>query len=206
VYLKFTIYLAVIGTSQVFAETRSIAPDLPPLKILAPSRLALGAVSQATVVFKNPLSVKMENIVLTVEGDGLLTEDIENVVGTIDAGATFSHTFDIVGMELGKQELVAGLDSSQVELVAGVTEVVVDEGVEETDPPTLPEAVKVTSVERNISVNKRVSLYTCCIQFPQAKSLEGLHELKIAFALLVAFSPSSCRSTTPMPMIWRDWF
>jgi transglutaminase 1 len=156
VYLKFTIYLAVIGTSQVFAETRSIAPDLPPLKILAPSRLALGAVSQATVVFKNPLSVKMENIVLTVEGDGLLTEDIENVVGTIDAGATFSHTFDIVGMELGKQELVAGLDSSQVELVAGVTEVVVDEGVEETDPPTLPEAVKVTSVERNISVNKRV--------------------------------------------------
>ena len=84
------------------------------------------------------------------------------MVGTIDAGATFSDTFDIVGMELGKQELVAGLNSSQVELVAGVTEVVVDEGTEETDSPTLPEAVKVTSVERNISVNKRVSLYTCC--------------------------------------------
>ena len=75
-YLKFTIYLAVIGTSQVFAETRSIAPDLPPLKILAPSRLALGVQSQATVVFKNPLSVKMENIVLTVEGDGLLTGEL----------------------------------------------------------------------------------------------------------------------------------
>ena len=72
-YLKFTIYLAVLGTSQVFAETKSVAPELPDLKVMAPSRLPLGVKAQATVVFRNPLTVKMENIVLGIEGDGLLT-------------------------------------------------------------------------------------------------------------------------------------
>ena len=75
VYLKFTIYLAVHGTSQVFAETKSRAPDLPELQVLVPSRLALGARAEATVVFRNPLAVEMENIVLTVQGDGLLTSE-----------------------------------------------------------------------------------------------------------------------------------
>lgn len=205
----------MVGTSQVFAESKSIAPELPPLKIMAPSRLALGAKSQATVVFKNPLSVKMENIVINVEGDGLLTgewasvvtaqtvkeasspEDIEEAVGTIEAGATFSHTFEIIGLELGKQELVAGLDSSQVELVTGETEVLVDEGAEETDSPSVPEAVRVRSVERNVSINTRVR--------PQCTNGGNIHRGSCQL-LWYPFPYSTDRCTILMPMMWMDWF
>ena len=59
----------------MFAESKSIAPDLPELKIVTPARLALGAKAQATATFTNPLSVVMENIVLTLEGDGLITSE-----------------------------------------------------------------------------------------------------------------------------------
>lgn len=70
--MRFTIYLAVHGTAQVFSEVVSIAPEPPNLEIIAPKRLVMGTKSRGTVKFKNPLPVKMENVVLTVEGDGLL--------------------------------------------------------------------------------------------------------------------------------------
>lgn len=86
----------------------------------------------------------------------LPTEDIENVVGTIEAGAEFSFSFDVHGLLPGPQELVAGLDSNQVELVSGEAEVLVVEGVEETDAPLPPEEVQVLSVDSNLATNRRV--------------------------------------------------
>lgn len=85
-----------------------------------------------------------------------LADDIENVVGTIEAGAEFSFSFDIHGLLPGEQQLVAGLDSDQVEMVSGEAEVLVVEGVEETDSPWQPE-VEVLSVDLNLATNRRVS-------------------------------------------------
>ena len=121
-------------------------------------------------------------------------EDIEVVVGTIDAGATFTYTFEIVGLEVGTQELVAGLDSQQVELVAGETEIIVDEGSEETDSPTVPEAVKVTSVDRNIDINRRVRRLTWW---------QGDISSLLLYHSLPRFIP--CRSTTQRHMTRKIW-
>ena len=76
VYLKFTVFLAVHGTSQVFSKVVSIAPEPPELEVMAPTRLALGAKSRGTVKFKNPLPVKMKKIVLSVECEGLLNGEL----------------------------------------------------------------------------------------------------------------------------------
>lgn len=65
-------FLAVHGTGQVFSKEVSIAPDPPELQVIAPTRIPLGGKSKGTVKFKNPLPVKMDNVVLSVEGDGLL--------------------------------------------------------------------------------------------------------------------------------------
>ena len=43
----------------------------PQLEVIAPAKLTLGTTSKGTVKFKKPLPVKMEKVVLTVEGDGL---------------------------------------------------------------------------------------------------------------------------------------
>ena len=51
------------------------------------------------------------------------TDDIVHNVGTIGPNAEFTYTFDIVGLKLGKTELVVGLGSDQVELVTGEKEV-----------------------------------------------------------------------------------
>ena len=72
IYLKFTVFLAVHGTGQVFSKEVSIAPDPPELQLIVPTKLPLGGKARGTVKFKNPLQVQMENIVLTLEGDGLL--------------------------------------------------------------------------------------------------------------------------------------
>ena len=77
VYLRFTVFLAVQGSSQVFSEVVPVAPDPPELKITAPEKMVLGGKSRAIIQFKNPLPVKMEKIVLTVEGDGLLSGESE---------------------------------------------------------------------------------------------------------------------------------
>ena len=69
-------FLAVHGTGQVFSEVVPIAPEPPELKIIAPSTIPLGVVSKATIQFKNPLPVKMDNIILTVESDGLLNGEM----------------------------------------------------------------------------------------------------------------------------------
>ena len=50
-------------------------------------------------------------------------EDIVNNIGTIGPNAEFTYTFDIVGLKLGKHELVVGLGSNQVELITGEKEV-----------------------------------------------------------------------------------
>lgn len=65
-------YLAVHEAGQVFSKEVSIAPEPPTLEVIAPAKLTMGTTSKATVKFKNPLPVKMEKVVLTVEGDGLL--------------------------------------------------------------------------------------------------------------------------------------
>lgn len=65
-------YIAVHGTGQVFSKEVSIAPEPPKLEVIAPDKLTMGTTSRGTVKFKNPLPVKMENVVLTVEGEGLL--------------------------------------------------------------------------------------------------------------------------------------
>ena len=69
-------FLAVHGTGQIFSEVVSIAPEPPEINIIAPTKIALGAIAKATIQFKNPLPVKMENIVLTIESDGLLNGEI----------------------------------------------------------------------------------------------------------------------------------
>ena len=51
------------------------------------------------------------------------TEDIVHNIGTIGPNAEFTYTFDIVGLKLGKHELVVGLGSNQVELITGEKEV-----------------------------------------------------------------------------------
>ena len=112
-------------------------------------------------------------------------EDIEHVVGTIDPGAMFSFTFDLLGLVAGTQQLVAGLDSEQVELVGGEREVVVYEGEEETEtPPTPPEEVSVVSVDTNLDTNRRVSLS----QLPLPLSPPS--------SLLPPLSLGGCRFTT----------
>ena len=86
-----------------------------------------------------------------------ISEDIEHVVGTIEAEAVFSFTFDLQGLIGGTQQLVAGLDSDQVELVSGELEVNV---IEDYEPPlsTLPEdEVTVVSLDNNLLTNRRVS-------------------------------------------------
>ena len=98
-----------------------------------------------------------------IECAPVISEDIEEVIGSIDAGATFSQTFAIVGLEEGRQELVASLHSSQVELVSGEAEVTVDEGSEETDSPSVPDVVRVRSIDRNLSTNRRVSSSPLCL-------------------------------------------
>lgn len=79
------------------------------------------------------------------------------MVGTIEAGAEFSFSFDVLGLLSGPQQLVAGLDSDQVEMVSGEAEVQVVEGLEETDSPAPTYEVQVTSVDRNLATNRRVS-------------------------------------------------
>lgn len=79
------------------------------------------------------------------------------MVGTIEAGAEFSFSFDLHGLLPGQQQLVAGLDSDKVEMVSGEAEVLVVEGVEETDSPLQPEEVEVLSVDLNLATNRRVS-------------------------------------------------
>ena len=86
----------------------------------------------------------------------LSAEDIENVVGTIEAGAEFSFSFDLYGLLPGQHQLVAGLDSDKVEMVSGEAEVEVVEGLEETDAPIPPEEVQVVSVDLSLDVNRRV--------------------------------------------------
>ena len=186
VYLRFTVFLAVHGTSQIFSKVVPVAPEPPQITVTAPARLALGAKSRGSVKFRNPLPVKMEKVVLTVEGDGLLegevvspcsacccdccpppppppplslslsAEDVENVVGTIEAGAEFTFSFDLYGLLPGQHQLVAGLDSDKVEMVSGEAEVEVVEGLEETDAPPVPEEVQVVSVDLSLDVNRRV--------------------------------------------------
>ncbi len=51
------------------------------------------------------------------------TEDITDTVGTIGPNAEVSYGFKIVGLKLGKSQLVVGLNSDKVELVSGETEV-----------------------------------------------------------------------------------
>ena len=82
-------------------------------------------------------------------------------MGTIEAGAVFTHSFDIRGLLLGSHQLVAGLDSDQVEMVSGEAEITVDEG-EEEEPPVQPEEVEVVSVDRNLTTNHRVSHHLNC--------------------------------------------
>ena len=45
------------------------------------------------------------------------------VLGTIEGGAELSYPFSVRGLSTGTHQLVAGLDSKQVELVSGETEV-----------------------------------------------------------------------------------
>ena len=71
------------------------------------------------------------------------------MVGSIEAGATFSYPFSISGLVVGKQKLVGGLNSSQVELVSGEAEVLVVEGREETESPAVPDVIRVTSVDHS---------------------------------------------------------
>ena len=75
------------------------------------------------------------------------------MVGSIEAGATFSYPFSISGLVVGKQKLVGGLNSSQVELVSGESEVLV---MEETESPAVPDVIRVTSVDSNLTTNHRV--------------------------------------------------
>ena len=72
VYLRFTIYLAVIGTSQIFSKEVPIAPEPPKLEINVPARMNLGEKAQGVIKFKNPLPVKIEDAILIIESDGLL--------------------------------------------------------------------------------------------------------------------------------------
>ena len=81
------------------------------------------------------------------------------MVGTIEVGAEFSFSFDVAGLLPGPQQLVAGLDSDQVEMVSGEAEVEVVEGVVGTDAPAPPYEVQVVSVDRNLATNRRVSLH-----------------------------------------------
>ena len=60
----------------MFSKVVSVAPEPPKLAVIAPTRLAVGAKSRGTVKFKNPLPVKMENVVVTVECDGLLRGEL----------------------------------------------------------------------------------------------------------------------------------
>lgn len=86
-------------------------------------------------------------------------------MGTIEAGAEFSFSFDLHGLLAGRQVLVAGLDSDKVEMVSGEAEVLVVEGLEETDSPAPPDEVRVVSVERNLATNRRVSCAATCIYY-----------------------------------------
>ena len=81
------------------------------------------------------------------------------MVGTIEVGAEFSFSFDVAGLLPGPQQLVAGLDSDQVEMVSGEAEVEVVEGVVGTDAPAPPYEVQVVSVDHNLATNRRVSLH-----------------------------------------------
>ena len=86
----------------------------------------------------------------------MISDEIELVVGSIEAGGGFAYPFSISGLVVGKQQLVGGLSSSQVELVSGEAEVIVVEGREETDSPAVPDVIRVTSVDSNLTTNHRV--------------------------------------------------
>ena len=51
------------------------------------------------------------------------TEDVVHNIGTIGPNAEVTYTFNIVGLKLGKHELVVGLDSDKVEMVTGEKQV-----------------------------------------------------------------------------------
>ena len=55
--------------------------------------------------------------------------DILRSVGSIAAGAEFSHSFVITGLSQGAHTLVVGLESDSVEMVTGEAEVRGCEGV-----------------------------------------------------------------------------
>ena len=126
----------------------------------------------------------------------LVSEDIEEVVGTIEAGAEFSFSFDLHGLLVGVQQLVGGLGSDQVELVSGEAEITVEEGLEEMAVPPQPEEVEVVSVDRNLSINRRVSL-----------SLSLSLSLLLPPSLLIRRLLCCCdRSTTPTPTLTQASF
>ena len=82
VYLKFTVVLAVTGTSQVFSEQLFIGPDPPKVRVQAPKQLELGAEGKVSVEFTNPLPFKMSDVTVTVECDELLESEDGRIRGT----------------------------------------------------------------------------------------------------------------------------
>ncbi len=87
VYLRFTVTLAVVGTSQVFSETVQVAPTPPELQIEAPKQLAIGHEASVMVRFKNPLPVDMKDVSITVESDELLHGGCGQVGGGVVQGS-----------------------------------------------------------------------------------------------------------------------
>ena len=51
------------------------------------------------------------------------TEDVVHNIGSIGPNAEVTYTFNIIGLKLGKHQLVVGLDSDKVEMVTGEKQV-----------------------------------------------------------------------------------
>eukprot|EP01120_Amphizonella_sp_Union-15-10_P008073 TRINITY_DN2829_c0_g1_i1.p1 TRINITY_DN2829_c0_g1~~TRINITY_DN2829_c0_g1_i1.p1 ORF type:complete len:841 (+),score=212.43 TRINITY_DN2829_c0_g1_i1:2-2524(+) len=105
------VYLKELDQTSLVSVPFDLADPL--ITIQAPTSVTLKEKSSGVVKFKNPLPIPLTSVILTVEGQGLVSRDTVKI-NDIEAGAEISHSFEINPKEPGKKYLISTLFAKEL--------------------------------------------------------------------------------------------
>uniref|UniRef100_A0A674HT28 protein-glutamine gamma-glutamyltransferase n=1 Tax=Taeniopygia guttata TaxID=59729 RepID=A0A674HT28_TAEGU len=114
----FFVTARINETGKILAVQKAIMLEIPTLRIKTKGELVAGKETSVIVEFTNPLKQTLENVMLRLEGPGVL-RTIKKQFGRIPMNSTLTWEVKFTPMRPGLQKLIASLNSDALRHVYG---------------------------------------------------------------------------------------